>query len=380
VVAEIALATVVMVGAGLLVRTFRNVEAVNPGFDSSRVLFGRFFIEGANRGTDDVKRICAQIAERLRESKAFSGAAYSDFTPLAGTAGPYTSLGVDGYTPQTGEAMNVNRSFVSPGYFETMRVPLLEGREFRASDDEKAPRVAIVTEAFARQYYPGESPVGRAIQLWGRPYMVVGLARDGRYFSRAEAPRPFVYVPFIQNHRFSQEIYFFGRCTGTLSDAAGAMRGAAAEIAPGVGLHTVPLSEYIQVSSLPERLSASLVGALGGVSMFVAAIGLFSVISYAVSQRGQEIGIRLAMGARGTDVMAMVLRDGLRLAGIGLAAGIVAATFAARLLQGMLFGVGSADALTYVGTCAFIALVALGTTGIPALRAARIDPASALRT
>jgi predicted permease len=380
VIGEVALATVALVGAGLFVRSFRNIRAIHPGFDSSNVLFGRFFIETAGYTGDQIEQFAVRLKERMLASPGVEAVSYSDFVPLSTTAGPWNYVRVDGYTPAPGEATSVNRAMVAPGYFSTMRIPLLEGRDFTARDDRKGEPVMIVNQAFAKRYFQGQNPVGRKVRTYGKWCTVVGLARDSKYFSPSEAPAPHFYLAFPQFYNASPELYFLIRTATQPALAIPLLRRAVAETDPNAAaFHAVPLAEYTEVATFGQKVAANLMGALGLLCLLLAAMGLYSVMSYTVSQRVAEIGIRMAMGARPRNVIAMVVGQGMALALTGMAVGTVAAFATTRLVASMLFRVDAADPATFVMAGVFLGAVTLVATWVPAFRATRIDPMSALR-
>ena len=326
VVGEVALATVALVGAGLFIRSFQNIRAIHPGFEPGKVLLGRFFIETAGFDGPGIQRFATRLKDRLAETPGVEAVSYSDFVPLSTTAGPYNEITVEGYTPATGEATTVNREMVSPGYFATMQIPLLEGRDFTALDRRKAPAVMIVNQAFARRYFGGQNPVGRKVRTYGKWCRVIGLARDSKYFSPAEPNSPHFYLALDQFYNASPEIYFLIRTAGEPVDAIPQLRRAVAETDPNAGaFHPVPLAEYTQVATFGQKVAANLMGVLGLMCLLLAASGLYGVMSYTVSQRIPEIGIRVAMGARPRNVIAMVVGQGMVLALTGLAVGTLAA-------------------------------------------------------
>jgi predicted permease len=380
VIAEVALAAVALVGAGLFTRSFQNLRQIRPGFDSANVLFGRFFLEGAGFTGAQQRQFAIRLRSNLETQPGVQAVSYSDFTPLSVTAGPYEHVAPEGYAGAPGESQEVNRAIVAPGYFALMRIPLLAGRDFTEADDAKTALVMIVNEAFARHYFHGENPVGRKVRMDGQLLTIVGLARDSKYFSPAESPRPHFYLAFRQFHEGSRELYFFIRTAGAPEQAIPALRRAvAATDSRASSFHAVALSEYMQVSLFPQKVAASLMGSLGLMCLFLAALGLYSVMSCAVNQRAQEIGVRMAMGAQPGDVIGMVVRQGMLLVLAGLAAGIAAAFAVARLVSAMLIHVSASDPLTFLGAALFLALVAFAATWLPARRATRIDPMIALR-
>ncbi|MCX6630226.1 MAG: ABC transporter permease [Candidatus Solibacter sp.] len=379
-IGEVALATVALVGAGLFMRSFHNVSAIHPGFEAGKVLFGRFFIESTGYRGEQVEQFALRLKQRMLAAPGVETVSYSDFVPLSSTAGPYHSVRVEGYTPAQGEATNVNRALVAPGYFATMRIPLLEGRDFTARDERTGEAVMIVNQAFAKRFFHGQNPVGRKVGAAGKECTVVGMARDSKYFSPEDAPSPYFYLPFQQFYNASAELYFLVRTAGEPAQSIPLMRRAVTETDPNAAaFHPVPLAEYTQVATFGQKVAANLMAALGLMCLMLAAIGLYSVMSYTVSQRIGEIGIRMAMGARPRNVIAMVVGQGMGLALAGMAVGTVAAFFTTRLVASMLFRVDAADPATFVVAGLFLGVVALIATWLPAFRATRIDPMSALR-
>ena len=379
VIGEVALATVALVGAGLFVRSFQNIRAIHPGFDARNVLFGRFFIETAGYTGLQIEQFSVRLKERMLGAPEVETVSYTDFVPLSTTAGPWNYVQVEGYTPAPGESPAVNRALVAPDYFATMRIPILEGRDFNTRDERKGEPVMIVNQAFAKRFFSGQSPLGHKVRARGKWCRVVGLARDSKYFSPAEAPSPHFYLAFQQFYEGSPELYFLVR-TGKPAQAIPLLRRAVAETDPNAAaFHAMPLAEYTEVATFGQKVAANLMGALGLMCLLLAAMGLYSVMSYTVSQRIPEIGIRMAMGARPRNVIAMVVRQGMALALAGMAAGTVAAFATTRLVASMLFRVDAADPATFVLAGLFLSAVALLAAWLPAFRATRIDPMQALR-
>jgi predicted permease len=379
-IGEVALATVALVGAGLFVRSFRNIREIHPGFDADNVLFGRFFIETAGYNRDQTQQFSMRLKDRLLAAPGIESVTYTDFVPLSTTAGPYSFVKVDGYVPLPSEAPTVNRALVAPDYFGTMRIPILEGRDFTERDDRKAEPVMIVNQAFARRFFHGQSPVGRKVRTAGKVCTVVGLARDSKYFSPAEPPTPHFYLAFQQFYEPSPELYFLIRTAAPPEQSIPLLRRAVTEIDPNAtALHAMPLAEYTEVVTLGQKVGANLMGALGLLCLLLAAMGLYSVMSYTVSQRIPEIGIRMAMGARPGNVIAMLVRQGMALSLAGMVMGTLAAFAATRLVASVLFRVDAADPATFVLAAMFLSAVTLIATWLPAFRATRIDPLIALR-
>jgi predicted permease len=380
VVVEVALAAVALIGASLFLRSFQNARTIYPGFERANVLYGRFFIESASFSETDALRFCTTLKQRLESRTGIQAVSYSDFTPLSGPAGPWVDVAVEGYTPARGETMGVNRSYISPGYFNSLHIPLLDGRDFRENDDRNAPPVMIVNETFAHRFFRAGNPIGHRVRWGGKWVTVAGVAKDSKYFSPAEPPLPFFYAPFRQFYRSSPEMAFYVKTDGDPKRAIATLRGEVAATDPRASaFHAVPFAEYTEIAVLTYRIAAMLLSGLGAISLLLAAVGLYSVMSFAVSQRTREIGIRMAMGARPGNVIGMIIGQGMTLTIVGLAAGIAVAFGVTRLVSSMLVNITAADPISYAAAAVFLGLFALLACYVPARRATRIDPIAALR-
>jgi predicted permease len=380
VVSEVALAVVCLITAGLFVRSFENTLAIDPGFDRANVVLGRFFAPTTGYSPEQLKRFCTTLRDRLAADPGVLAASYSDFAPLGSSSGPYTSVQIEGYTAPAEQLPTVNRALVSPGYFVTMGIPLVEGRDFNDGDDENAPPVLIVNETFARRFFPGSAALGRKVRLYRQWATIVGVAKDSKYFSVTEPPVPYFYAPFRQQASARIQFFFELRTAGDPRPAMAALRREIAITDPNAGaFFPMALADWTEVTLLPQKVAASLVAALGLMSLLLAAIGLYSVMAYAVSQRTQEIGVRMALGARPRDVLGDVLRRGVLLTVIGLGAGTLIALALTRVIGSMLVNVGAADPATFGGAALFLMVVALIAAYVPAYRATQVDPMHALR-
>jgi len=379
-IGEVALAAVALIAAGLFMRSFQKLRAIQPGFDSANVLVGRFFIETAGYSGEQIRQFSLRLKERLLTSPEIESVSYSDVIPLTTTAGPYNDLTVEGYTPKPNESLSVNRAIVGPDYFAAMRIPILEGREFNERDDPAAEPVIIVNQTFARRYYRGESPVGRKVRAGGRLCRVIGLARDSRYFSPGESSRPFFYLSFQQIVNPFPEFYVMLRTRISPNQAIPILRRAVAQTDSNASAyHAISLAEYIEIATFGQKVAARLMGSLALMCLLLASLGLYSVMSYTVSQRISEIGIRMAMGASPWNVIAMVVGQGMRLALAGIVLGTLAAFAFTRFIASMLTGVDASDPATFALAALFLLTVTLLATSLPAFRATRIDPLPALR-
>ena len=290
-----------------------------------------------------------------------------------------------GMRPRPGENLDVHHASVSPGYFDLLRVPLLAGRDFRREDNENAPRVMIVNESFARRFFDGRDPVGHRVQIYGKPFTIVGMVKDSKYSSLSEAPQPYFYMSFDQVHGGSGGsgeggVALYARTDGDARGFVPVLRREMSAIDPNsAGLTAMPLSDYISAAWFGPRMASLFLGVLGAIAMLLAGVGLYGVMAYSVSQRTREIGIRMALGADPEGVLRMVMRRGLLLALSGIAAGLAITLAATPQIAPLLYRVSPADPVSIAGAALFLIVVAVLASLIPALRATRVDPMVALR-
>ena len=378
VIVEVALATLALVGAGLFSRSLSNARTIYPGFDMRHVLVGNFFTSGTSYTDDQVIRFCQQLKQRMESASGVTAVSYTQFVPLGSTAAPWDDLRVDGYVPAIGEPMTVSSSRVSPGYFSLLRMPLVEGREFTDADDAHHQDVVIVNQAFAQRYFHGGDPIGRIIQCGSVKERVVGLARDSKYISVAEAPRPFIFEPSLQRGTGGQ-LFFLVRGNGDPERLIATLRRETQAIDPNIGLrHALPLAEWTEITMVPRTAAAGMLSALGLVSLLLASVGLYSVMSWAVARRTQELGVRMALGAMPGDVLRMVVREGLELTLTGLAIGVAAALGITPLISSLLVNISGNDPATFIAVALFLGGVSVLACYVPARRATHIDPVQAL--
>jgi predicted permease len=381
VVAEVALAMVALTGAGLFFRSFRNAGSIRPGFNMANVSVSQFYLSNAGYSAQEQHQFCRTLRERLQAMPGVLGVSYTDWVPLASAAGtsPGDQLEVEGYVPARDEQMRIHRATVPPGYFQFMGIRLLDGRDFTERDDAGAPTVIIVNETFARRFFRGLSPLGRKVNLYGGTVTVVGLVKDSKYHIPMEAPLPYFYLPFQQWFAPGLNFSVLVKTAGDPMRMNTILRREALALNQDAVFTTRLYSDAATASLYPQKVAASLLGVVGIVCLLLAAIGIYSVMSYAVSQRTQELGIRMALGARPSQVLGLVVREGLALALPGLVVGVAASVIAARPLGGMLVRVSAADPSTFAATASFLLLVAVVASYLPAFRATRLDPVRALR-
>ena len=382
VVAQVAMSMLLLAGAGLFARSLYNLRAVDPGFDVERLLI--FSVDPTLSGysTSRAQRLFEDLQREIAAVPGVRAVSMSELGLLTGNSWSMT-VRVDGYQSQEGENMNPNVDGVGPGFFSTIGVPLIAGREFTEKDTAGAPRVAIVNETMARRYWGEAGPVGRRIGF-GRDsdaqIEIVGVVRDIRSQQlREEAPR-FVYVPYPQNEEFTQ-LTFYVRAAGESGPLAASIRQAVGRLDQNLPVFDVRTMEaQVGESLFVERMVAALSVAFGALATVLAAIGLYGVMSYAVARRTREIGIRMALGAARGGVLWLVLKEVAILAAVGVAAGLGAAFSLTRRVESQLFGVAPADPLTLAGAVCLLLVVALLAGFVPARRATTIDPMLALRS
>jgi putative ABC transport system permease protein len=262
-----------------------------------------------------------------------------------------------------------------------MGIPLLRGRDFTPQDREGAPAVAVISEAFARRFWPGEDPLGKRLSLRAAngPFIeVVGVAKDGKYITLGEEPRSMLYLPLLQNHETGMTMHI--RTTGDPMSIASGVRAAIASLEKNLPTYDMrTMNEQLSSSLFPARMGATLLVVFGLLALLLAAVGIYGVMGYSVARRTREIGIRMALGAQRGDVLKLVLKEGLTMVGIGVALGLIGAFFATSLLASFLYGVSVTDPITFIVISLILAGVALGAGFVPARRATKVDPLVALR-
>jgi predicted permease len=380
VTSEVALAVIALVGAGLFLKSFQTARAMDPGFKPEGVALARFDFSTAGYDARQTDSFCRRLREELERQPGVTAVSYDDSAPLGFSGGNWETLEVEGYVPGANENMKIYRDLVSPGYFETMKIPLVEGRDFDLRDDATTLKVMIVNQEFVRRFLANRSVIGRRVHGWGEWFTIVGVAKDSKYHRVTESAQPYFYIPIRQIFRPEYGLTFDVRTSGTVNEAIAALRREAGAIDPALTIFDAePMTEYVAASLFGAKIAASLLSVLSGLGLLLAAIGLYSVMAYAVAQRTGEIGIRVTLGAQPRDIMRLVIRQGIAFAAAGLVVGSLAAAALARVVAAMLVGVGPADPLVYAAATGFTVLVTLASAAIPAWRALRVDPAVALR-
>jgi predicted permease len=377
--AEGALSAFLLAGGGMLVHSFLNMTAVDPGFRAGHVLTFRVTTELDPQ--ESRRALYAAILERVRALPGVESAAAVLVRPLSGAVGWDTVYSVEGAPlGRPNENPNGNYEAISPEYFRTMGIALVAGRDFNAGDTVKAPGVVIVDEATARRHWPAGEAVGKRIRLGANsrvPYLtVVGVVKPVRY-REWQAPWPDLYVPYTQRAQFRSD--FVVKTAGNPADLVAAVRREVMAIDRNQPISSVATMEALVGSALSgSRFNGVVMAVVAGCALLLAAIGIYAVLSYTVTQRRAEIGVRMAMGASPRSVAVLVTREGMAPVLCGMVIGLVLAVWVRGLLKVLLFGIAGLDVMAYGGAAALLALVAAAACAAPAWHAASIDPARTL--
>ena len=380
VVAEVAMSLLLLTGAGLCMQAFNRAQAVNMGFDPKGVLVAGLRL-GAHGYTEQQGIVFyRRLLDRLSSVPGVQKAALTSYVPMGFEGGAGCGLQVPGYAAAPNEEMSAGYSIVSPGYLETLRVPLLEGRDFESGDDWSRGKAAIVNKRMADRFWPGQGALGKKFGALGnKEVTVVGVVANGKYRRLDEDTRCYIFIPYTQG-AWDLNLGVLVRTGGAPAALARPVRAAVSEIDPRVDVWAMlSLEEYTEPAFLAQRMATMLMGAMGLVALVLAALGIYGVMSYSVSQRTQEIGVRMALGATVGDVIRLVLRGGMRLCLWGIGIGLISAFGAARVLASVIYGVSSLDLASYAVVAAVMTGVGLAACYIPARRAASTDPVTALR-
>ena len=379
VVLQVALSLVLLICAGLFMRSLRAASTADPGFNAENVLVTRMEMSSVKMGREEEQLFYRRVQEQVSALPNVRSTALAYIIPISG-GGMRTGVEIEGYQPQPKEDTELNTNIISPNYFKTLGIPLLQGRDFNAEDIKGAPGVVIINEEFARRYFSGANPVGKRIRTDSEgPYLeVVGVAKNAKYRGLLEEPLPFFYTPVAQNGMESMSLI-----VRTDVDPLAVLPSVRAELKSlnkNLTLYQInSLSAQLADALSNERMVAVLLGVFGGAALLLAAVGLYGVMSYAVARRTHEIGVRMALGAQPGDIMKLVLWQGMVLLLIGSLVGLAAAFALTRLMASLLYGVSATDPVTFVGITLLLGSVALLACYIPARRATKVDPMIALR-
>jgi predicted permease len=378
VVAQIAASFMLLVGAGLFFRSLRNVETANLGFRARGLLVASLNLGYAGYDERTGPRFLERMTARLGELPGVRAVSLATRLPLS-LMHRTVDAAPAGYVPrQAGEGKpEIDANWVAPGYFKTMEMPLVAGREFTLADRKEGQPVVVVNEALARRFFPAGQALGRKLVVGDTPNLVVGVVRDGKQLHLQGEPSPFVYLDLFQNYQPAVTLHL--QTAGDAAALAPALRRAMRELDPRVALFDVkPIARQLDFELLPQRLAGGLLGAMGALALGLALLGLYAATAYALAQRTREIGIRIALGAGHRRLLAFLLRGGAAQCALGLAIGLAMTLLLARPAAGLLFHVSPIDPASLGAAAALVASLSLAANLIPAMAALQVDPRQAL--
>jgi predicted permease len=382
-VAQVAVSLLLLIGAGLFVRTLQNLERVELGFNKDNLLL--FKVDPTLNGYKGVRlaSLYQQISERIEALPGVRSVTSSTHILISNSAS-INKVSVAGYTPSPGEKGYVYVQKVRQNFLDTMGIPVLAGRNLNSQDAEKAPKVAVVNETFARKYFSDESPLGRRFKLERTAkddfVEIVGVARNAKYSSLRDETPPTIYIPYLQNLPSLGQMSFEVRAAGDPRDIAASVRQAVQEIDSSVPIYNLKTqSEQVDEHLAQEHLFARLSSFFGLLALALASIGLYGLLSYSVARRTHEIGIRCALGAHAGDVIWLVMKESLVVVLAGIAIGLPAALASTQVITSMLFGLSATDPVTILISVLFLVIVSALAGYLPARRAARVSPMVALK-
>ena len=376
---QVALSLVLLITAGLTVRSLRHAEALGPGFNPDHAVI--VSMDLGLQGYDEAKgqNFYRQIVERVRALPGVEGAVLASSLPLSLDVST-TSVYPEGQPkPPAGETPEAIYKEVGPNYFATMETSLVGGRDFSENDKDGGPGVVVINETMAQRFWPGQNPVGKRLVNGNSGLVeVVGVARNGSYRNYGEPPQLVIFFPLTQ--RYSDDAVLVVRTMADPKSAIAAVRGEVQALDPTLPVYDAKtLAEHLDVPLFPLHAAAAAVGTFGALALILAAIGIYGVMAFSVSQRTQEIGIRMALGARAVDVWSMVLRHGLRITIAGMVIGLICAFALSRVLANLLYGISATDPVLFLLISLLLAVVALAACFIPAHRATKVDPVIAIK-
>ncbi len=381
VVSQVAVCLILLVGAALFLRSFIAAQTLSPGFDAARVVTASMDMFPSGYTGERYRDFQRRLLESVRALPGVESAAFASRIPLGFGGSSSTGVQIDGYQPRADEEVVITYSTVGPGYFDTMGVPLRAGREYDHTDTASSLRTLVINEAMARRYWPEGDALGKIVRFGTNASEVIGIVADTKYNSINERPLPQLFLPMARTE--VSTLRLFVRTGGDPAAFVADIRNAVGSLDPNLPVYDArTLNEHMQVAVFAQRMAANLLGAMGVLALLLAAIGLYGVMAYAVSQRTQEMGIRLALGASPNALLNMIVGQGMKMTMVGLTIGLavaVAAFGSIGAVRTLLPGISPLDPLTFIAVPAILAAVAFLTTWIPARRAGKVDPLVALR-
>jgi putative ABC transport system permease protein len=381
VTAQVSLSVVLLIGAGLFLRALHTATTIDPGINVDRVLTVPLNLGLLRYKETDGQNFYSNVLTRVAAQRGVDSVSMVRFPQLGFAFAQFQVFTEDRNNGQPEEGISTGFNVVGPGYFTTMQTPLIRGRDFTEADRQGAPGVVVINATLASMLWNDPDPLGKRISVAGPkgPFLeVVGVARDGKYRSLGELPQPYIYQPVLQS--YDPKMTLVIRTTGEPLSVTAAVREQIRTIDPKLPVSDIKtLRDQLNFSLFPSRIAALTLGGFGVLALFLAALGIYGVVSYAVAQRTHEIGIRIALGARELSVLRLVIREGLFVVGAGLVVGLSLALVTTRLIEGFLYGVAATDAITFLTVPIVLGVVAVLASYLPARRATKVDPLVALR-
>jgi predicted permease len=379
VISELAFSVMLLIGAGLLARSFFRLEAVPPGFSTDHVISMSVVVSGPKYRDDAVRlRFFEDIAQRIKHLAGVESYGVASPLPLVGEVS-WGGINVEGFTPQPGQELQVDQRVADTDYFSTLSIPLVQGRYFNDRDTAASPQVAIIDQKFAQRFWPRGDAVGK--RLWfdpKKPILIAGVVGNVRQYGIGNDSKVVVYFPHMQ--RLSGGVYLVARSASDPGAMSNPIVAQIHAVDPNVVVYDIrTMPDRLYASLARQRFASTLLGSFAIFAMLLAAVGVYGVMSYLVTQNRQEIGIRVALGAQPGSIVGLVLRHGLALAACGIVAGLIGSAALTRVMESLLFGVNALDWLTFGSVALALAAVAFAATVVPAMRATAVDPTVALR-
>jgi len=379
VTAQIAMSVLLLIGAGLFLRSLRAAVKFDPGFEAQHLVLASLETDGTGMSTTQTQSFYQQLLERVGSQPGVRSVSLTKVVPLSG-GGQRRNVFIEGYQPQPNEDTELNTNIIDLNYFDTLGITVVQGRDFKAQDRAGSSGVVVINEELAQRFYPGQSAVGKRLRTDSKgPYLeIIGVVRTAKYRNLREAPLPFIYIPLAQEMQSNMTLLV--RTTNDPASMLPAMRSELQALDRNVPVYAVKtMTEQIDAALSADRMTTMLLGIFGGAALLLAAVGLYGVMSYSVARRTHEIGVRMALGAQTLDVLSLVVKNGMTLSLIGLAIGLATAFAFTRMMATLLFEVTPTDVMTYAIVSVGLLLVALLACYIPARRATKVDPLVALR-
>jgi predicted permease len=380
VLSEVALAMVALLGAGLFARSFAIASRMDPGFDPHHVLLAGLKLSYTDPEMAQAQDYFDRVRAELGRLPGVQAVSLAENVPLGFDFGSWETISVEGYVPQANENMKIYRNIISPGYFASLAIPLVAGRDFTDADMPEQHFVSIVNEAFAQKFLPGQNPLGHIFSCWGRRIEIIGVAKNSDIHKLGQTPEPYFYLPLKQFYATDSDIALQVRTQGPPEALLASVRSKLQSLDPRVFIFVAgPMTDYTAAGTYVQKSAALVLSVLGTMALVLAALGLYSVLAYSVSQRRHELGVRVTLGAQQGDILRLVIGEGMALVAAGIALGTMCGFGAARLAASALFGVTASDPATFSVVLSLLGAVTLAACYLPARSAARTDPIVALR-